>query len=236
MLCITRLCLCRHVAGCVNKVVVVCLRYAITVWYFDSVERAEAKRRFRDLTGTNTPRASPPPPSPARSPPLLALLFLTLTLPLPLLCFSSAERQQLQLTVRTRRPLVLDCPTCRSRAQDSLHLWKLLEKLKEKIKKRLFTVCWRGRPACCERRSHLTSDAFRWPAAALDFPASPDVCAIISADFENRGLHLKSFAVREGREMEDSVWVYRHDASVVETWLFVLFSLWNNMKTLVLCF
>lgn len=152
-----------------------------------------------------------------------ALLLLTLTLPLPLLCFSSAERQQLQLTVRTRRPLVLDCPTCRSGAQDSLHLWKLLEKLKEKIKKRLFTVCWRGRPACCERRSHLTSDAFRWPAAALDFPASPDVCAIISADFENRGLHLKSFAVREGREMEDSVWVYRHDASVVETWLFVLF-------------
>lgn len=70
MLCINRLCLCRHVAGCVNKVVVVCLRYAITVWYFDSVERAEAKRRFRDLTGTNTPRAPPPPPSPARSPPL----------------------------------------------------------------------------------------------------------------------------------------------------------------------
>ncbi|KAF3700731.1 Egl nine -like protein 3 [Channa argus] len=26
-------------------------RYAITVWYFDSEERAEAKRRFRDLTG-----------------------------------------------------------------------------------------------------------------------------------------------------------------------------------------
>lgn len=25
-------------------------RYAITVWYFDSVERAEAKRRFKDLT------------------------------------------------------------------------------------------------------------------------------------------------------------------------------------------
>uniref|UniRef100_A0A3B4XWC8 Prolyl 4-hydroxylase alpha subunit Fe(2+) 2OG dioxygenase domain-containing protein n=1 Tax=Seriola lalandi dorsalis TaxID=1841481 RepID=A0A3B4XWC8_SERLL len=25
-------------------------RYAITVWYFDSEERAEAKRRFRDLT------------------------------------------------------------------------------------------------------------------------------------------------------------------------------------------
>lgn len=132
---ITRLCLCRHVAGCVNKVVVVCLRYAITVWYFDSVERAEAKRRFRDLTGTNTPRASPPPPSPARSPPLLALLFLTLTL--SLLCFSSAERQQLQLTVRTRRPLVLDCPTCRSGAQDSLHL-KASGKAKRKDKKKTF--------------------------------------------------------------------------------------------------
>lgn len=26
-------------------------RYAITVWYFDSEERAEAKRKFRDLTG-----------------------------------------------------------------------------------------------------------------------------------------------------------------------------------------
>lgn len=28
-----------------------CHRYAITVWYFDSEERAEAKRKFRDLTG-----------------------------------------------------------------------------------------------------------------------------------------------------------------------------------------
>ncbi|XP_066525649.1 egl nine homolog 3 isoform X2 [Hoplias malabaricus] len=28
-------------------------RYAITVWYFDSEERAEAKRRFRDLTATS---------------------------------------------------------------------------------------------------------------------------------------------------------------------------------------
>ncbi|XP_077095011.1 prolyl hydroxylase EGLN3 isoform X1 [Siphateles boraxobius] len=27
-------------------------RYAITVWYFDSEERAEAKRKFRDLTAT----------------------------------------------------------------------------------------------------------------------------------------------------------------------------------------
>lgn len=36
--------------------VVVCFRYAITVWYFDSEERAEAKRRFKDLTGTNTQR------------------------------------------------------------------------------------------------------------------------------------------------------------------------------------
>lgn len=33
------------------KVSVMCLRYAITVWYFDSEERAEAKRKFRDLTG-----------------------------------------------------------------------------------------------------------------------------------------------------------------------------------------
>nr|APD76529.1 egl-9 family hypoxia-inducible factor 3 [Megalobrama amblycephala] len=28
-------------------------RYAITVWYFDSEERAEAKRKFRDLTATS---------------------------------------------------------------------------------------------------------------------------------------------------------------------------------------
>ncbi|XP_026869011.1 egl nine homolog 3 isoform X3 [Electrophorus electricus] len=28
-------------------------RYAITVWYFDSEERAEAKRRFRDLTASS---------------------------------------------------------------------------------------------------------------------------------------------------------------------------------------
>uniref|UniRef100_A0A671VYF4 hypoxia-inducible factor-proline dioxygenase n=1 Tax=Sparus aurata TaxID=8175 RepID=A0A671VYF4_SPAAU len=33
-------------------------RYAITVWYFDSVERAEAKRRFRDLTVCTSQSAS----------------------------------------------------------------------------------------------------------------------------------------------------------------------------------
>lgn len=31
-----------------------CFRYAITVWYFDSAERAEAKKRFRDLTGKSS--------------------------------------------------------------------------------------------------------------------------------------------------------------------------------------
>lgn len=37
-------------------------RYAITVWYFDSEERAEAKRRFRDLTAsTQDPDGSSTP-------------------------------------------------------------------------------------------------------------------------------------------------------------------------------
>ncbi|XP_031174417.1 egl nine homolog 3 [Sander lucioperca] len=36
-------------------------RYAITVWYFDSEERAEAKRRFRDLTApADSLQTSPP--------------------------------------------------------------------------------------------------------------------------------------------------------------------------------
>ncbi|XP_078133453.1 prolyl hydroxylase EGLN3 [Sander vitreus] len=36
-------------------------RYAITVWYFDSEERAEAKRRFRDLTApVNSLQTAPP--------------------------------------------------------------------------------------------------------------------------------------------------------------------------------
>ncbi|KAJ8394247.1 hypothetical protein AAFF_G00048300 [Aldrovandia affinis] len=34
-------------------------RYAITVWYFDSEERAEAKRRFRDLTASSQERSTP---------------------------------------------------------------------------------------------------------------------------------------------------------------------------------
>ncbi|XP_055028748.1 prolyl hydroxylase EGLN3 isoform X1 [Misgurnus anguillicaudatus] len=33
-------------------------RYAITVWYFDSEERAEAKRKFRDLTASSQERSS----------------------------------------------------------------------------------------------------------------------------------------------------------------------------------
>ncbi|XP_056249957.1 egl nine homolog 3 [Seriola aureovittata] len=33
-------------------------RYAITVWYFDSEERAEAKRRFRDLTASSGQQGS----------------------------------------------------------------------------------------------------------------------------------------------------------------------------------
>ncbi|KAL4613075.1 hypothetical protein GN956_G23058 [Arapaima gigas] len=33
-------------------------RYAITVWYFDSEERAEAKRKFRDLTATAQDRST----------------------------------------------------------------------------------------------------------------------------------------------------------------------------------
>ncbi|KAK2892273.1 egl nine homolog 3 isoform X2 [Channa argus] len=33
-------------------------RYAITVWYFDSEERAEAKRRFRDLTASTQQQGS----------------------------------------------------------------------------------------------------------------------------------------------------------------------------------
>lgn len=37
----------------VSKIILYCFRYAITVWYFDSDERAKAKQRFRDLTGTN---------------------------------------------------------------------------------------------------------------------------------------------------------------------------------------
>ncbi|XP_041928911.1 egl nine homolog 3 isoform X2 [Alosa sapidissima] len=35
-------------------------RYAITVWYFDSEERAAAKRRFRDLTGSSGQDGSAP--------------------------------------------------------------------------------------------------------------------------------------------------------------------------------
>ncbi|KAM6973119.1 prolyl hydroxylase EGLN3 [Aplochiton taeniatus] len=35
-------------------------RYAITVWYFDSEERAEAKRRFRNLTATTQQERSTP--------------------------------------------------------------------------------------------------------------------------------------------------------------------------------
>ncbi|XP_061101159.1 egl nine homolog 3 isoform X1 [Conger conger] len=34
-------------------------RYAITVWYFDAEERAEAKRRFRDLTALSQERSTP---------------------------------------------------------------------------------------------------------------------------------------------------------------------------------
>ncbi|XP_015206074.2 prolyl hydroxylase EGLN3 isoform X2 [Lepisosteus oculatus] len=34
-------------------------RYAITVWYFDSEERAEAKRKFRDLTASSQDRNIP---------------------------------------------------------------------------------------------------------------------------------------------------------------------------------
>ncbi|KAJ8290514.1 hypothetical protein GJAV_G00013880 [Gymnothorax javanicus] len=33
------------------------MRYAITVWYFDAEERAEAKRRFRDLTASSQERS-----------------------------------------------------------------------------------------------------------------------------------------------------------------------------------
>lgn len=33
-------------------------RYAITVWYFDAEERAEAKRRFRDLTASSQERSA----------------------------------------------------------------------------------------------------------------------------------------------------------------------------------
>ncbi|XP_013885389.1 egl nine homolog 3 [Austrofundulus limnaeus] len=33
-------------------------RYAITVWYFDSDERAQAKKRFRDLTASSAQESS----------------------------------------------------------------------------------------------------------------------------------------------------------------------------------
>ncbi|XP_029973202.1 prolyl hydroxylase EGLN3 isoform X2 [Salarias fasciatus] len=36
-------------------------RYAITVWYFDSEERAEAKRRFRDLAASTSQQQQQPP-------------------------------------------------------------------------------------------------------------------------------------------------------------------------------
>uniref|UniRef100_A0A3P9HH57 hypoxia-inducible factor-proline dioxygenase n=1 Tax=Oryzias latipes TaxID=8090 RepID=A0A3P9HH57_ORYLA len=36
-------------------------RYAITVWYFDSEERAEAKRRFQKVTATTHSRTAGPP-------------------------------------------------------------------------------------------------------------------------------------------------------------------------------
>ena len=154
MLFITRLSLCQHVPGCVNKVVVFCLRYAITVWYFDSVERAEAKRRFRDLTGTNTPRASPPP-SLTRSPPLHTN--------------SSSSSSVVQLSRRAAAPA--DCedtsppgvgpPHLQERSAGFPPPLKASGQAKRKDKKKTQTVCWRERPACCERRCHLTRDAFR---------------------------------------------------------------------------